>query len=77
MLADHPRKQGALVYDLRHDASQFAKMTPNELAEAWRWEKARPADEPQLPVKTLQFNRCPAMAPMSVLDDASQERFAD
>lgn len=74
MLADHPKKQGALVYDLRHDPSEFAKMTSKELAEAWRWKKDRAENEPQLPVKTLQFNRCPAVAPMSVLDEASQKR---
>jgi exodeoxyribonuclease-1 len=29
---------------------------------------------PRLPVKTLKLNRCPAIAPLSVLDEASKER---
>lgn len=71
-LADHPRRGGVLVYDLRHDPTPFMNMSPPELAEAWRWKKN--SAEPRLPVKTLQFNRCPAIAPLSVLDDASKQR---
>ena len=71
-LAPHPKKQGVLVYDLRHDPSVYANMSPKELAERWRWKKD--ATDPRLPVKTLQYNRCPAVAPMSVLDAESRER---
>ncbi|HUS26228.1 MAG TPA: exodeoxyribonuclease I [Nevskiaceae bacterium] len=71
-LCDHPKKQGTLVYDLRHDPQEYAGLTPEQLVEKWRWKKD--SDEPRLPVKTLQFNRCPAVAPMGVLDDASKER---
>jgi len=72
-IADHPKRQGALVYDLRHDPTPFAELSAAELAEAWRWRKP---DEPglRLPVKTLQYNRCPAIAPLGVLDDASKKR---
>lgn len=71
-LAEHPGKQGVLVYDLRHDPSQFAEMNSEQLAAIWR----RPKDEEDLmlPIKTLQFNRCPAVAPLSVLDGNSLER---
>jgi len=71
-LADHPRRQGALVYDLRHDPTDLANLSIEELVESWQ----RRHDESglRLPVKTLQFNRCPAVAPLSVLDDASQKR---
>ena len=72
-IADHPGKQGALVYDLRHDVSEFAALTPGQLAERWRWTRD-PAAQPRLPVKTLQYNRCPAVAPPGVLDAASQKR---
>ena len=72
-IADHPKRQGALVYDLRHDPTPFADLSVAELAEAWRWRKA---DEPglRLPVKTLQYNRCPAVAPLIPIDDASAAR---
>ncbi len=72
-IADHPKQGGALVYDLRHDPEVFAAMTPEQLAEAWQW---RPKDDtsPRLPIKTLKYNRCPAVAPQAVLDEQSQER---
>lgn len=71
-LADNPKKQGALVYDLRHDPSEYIGLSPSELADKWKWKKD--SDDPRLPVKTLQYNRCPAVAPLGVLDDESQER---
>jgi exodeoxyribonuclease-1 len=71
-LGPHPSQQGDLVYDLRYDPMEFAELEPTQLAELWRWqpdEKVR-----RLPVKTLQFNRCPVIAPLSVLDDDSRLR---
>lgn len=78
-LAKHPKKQATLVYDLRHDPAQFINMGVDELVEAWRW---RSKDDPykglRLPVKSLQYNRCPAVAPISVVasDEAAQTRIA-
>lgn len=71
-IADNPKKQGALVYDLRVDPAPFIKMDPAQLADAWKYKKD--SDEPRLPVKTLQYNRCPVIAPMGVLDEKSQKR---
>jgi len=71
-LAEHPERQGVLVYDLRYDPKPFAKLNPGDLAEAWRRRKDEPG--PRLPVKTLKFNRCPAIAPLSVLDESSEKR---
>lgn len=71
-VADHPKRAGALVYDLRHDPGQFDKLSAAELVELWKWKKD--PDAPRLPVKTMRFNCCPAVAPLGVLDAASQER---
>jgi exodeoxyribonuclease I len=71
-VCDHPKRQAAFVYDLRHDPAEYAQMSPEQLVERWRYKKD--ADEPRLPIKTLMYNRCPAVAPMGVLDEASQER---
>lgn len=71
-LAKHPRVAGALVWDLRKDPLPFLKMTPEQLVEAWKWKKD--SDAPRLPVKTLRYNRCPAVAPLGVLDPDSQKR---
>lgn len=70
-LVSHPKRQGMLVYDLRHDPTEFATMTVDELVAAWQWNKE---DGVKLPVKTLQYNRCPAVAPLSVLDEGCQKR---
>ncbi len=75
-IAKNPNRDGGvLVYDLRHDPEEFATMSPEQLAEAWSW---RPKDDTgaRLPVKTLQFNRCPAIAPLGVLDSAGYERLS-
>jgi exodeoxyribonuclease-1 len=71
-LVDNPSGQGVLAYDLRYDPEQFAQMKPEELATIWH----HPLEDNEqiLPIKTLQFNRCPALAPLSVLDKKTQKR---
>lgn len=71
-LGPHPDKQGNLVYDLRYDPDEILKLSPEQLAEKWRYDPKNPDD--RLPVKGLQFNRCPAVAPISVLDGESIKR---
>lgn len=74
-LADHPQSDGALVYDLRHDPTPFIDMSVEQLVEAWQFTKD--ADALRLPVKTLKYNRCPAVAPLGVIKDAkAQERIS-
>ncbi len=70
-LCENPRT-GALIYNLREDPTVWLQKTPEQLAEAWKWKKDR--TDPRLPVKTMQYNRCPAVAPLTVLDDGSKER---
>jgi exodeoxyribonuclease-1 len=49
-------------------------MSAEELAKHWG---ARFDDELEpLPVKTMQYNHCPAIAPVSVLDEKSKKRIA-
>lgn len=71
-ICDHPKRQGALVFDLRNDPAVYKDKTTEELAELWKWKKD--AAEERLPVKALQFNKCPAVAPLGVLDEKSQQR---
>ena len=73
LLAKHPKNHGALVYDLRHDPEEFLKHSPKDLVTRWAYTRDENAPA-RLPVKTLQYNRCPAIAPLGVLDDASQKR---
>jgi exodeoxyribonuclease-1 len=72
-LAPHPKKTGALVYDLRHNPTEFIDLSAEQLAERWRWTR-QPDAAKRLPIKTMQFNRCPAVAPLTVLDAGSQQR---
>jgi exodeoxyribonuclease I len=73
-LGQHPDKQGALVYDLRIDPEPFLKLTPEQLAEAWKWKKDPKPSDLVLPIKALQYNRCPAVAPLGVIlpEDAAR-----
>lgn len=69
----HPKRAGSVfVYDLRHDPTQYKDLSAEQLAEKWRWKKD--SEEPRLPVKKLQYNHCPAIAPLGVLDESSQQR---
>lgn len=59
-----------VVYDLRHDPSQFVTLSPDELSKKMyaSWEDRTTEGFVPLPVKTLQYNRCPAVAPLGVLE---------
>jgi exodeoxyribonuclease-1 len=70
-LVPHPKRQGVIVYDLRNDPKEMADLTVEEMLERWRPGHPR---ELGLPIKALQFNRCPAVAPLGVLDTDSQRR---
>jgi exodeoxyribonuclease-1 len=72
LLVPHPQRDGALVYDLRYDPTPFSKLSVKQLVAAWRYDPDK--SKPRLPIKTLQYNRCPAVAPMSVLDNKSRQR---
>lgn len=73
LLVQHPSLgDAAKVFDLRYDPAAFVDLSPKELADAMK----RRSDEegPRLPVKTLKYNRCPAVAPITVLDEKSKTR---
>lgn len=72
-IAEHPNG-GALVFDLRHDPAAYTSMTPQQLAEGMRW--SRDENKVRFPVKTMKYNRCPAVAPITVLDAQSQQRLS-
>lgn len=72
-VAKHTERDEALVYDLRFNPTPFLKMSVDELIAAWRWNPDPEAV--RLPVKTVKFNRCPAVAPLGVIKDQdTQER---
>ncbi len=65
-------RQTAIVFDLRFNPDEFANLSVAELAR--RWQVKASDDAPSLPIKLLQFNRCPAVAPLGVLDGPCRKR---
>jgi len=64
------RNGGVVVYDLRYDPMPFVDLSADELAAKIfaTWEQRQAEDFVSLPVKELQYNRCPAVAPLGVLE---------
>lgn len=61
-----------LVYDLRHDPEQFVNLSRDELIKRLfaSWDERKTDGFVPIPVKQLQYNRCPAVAPLGVLEQA-------
>jgi len=67
-------REGAIVYNLRHDPTEFLSLSPEDLAVRMRYTKD-PNAPAKLPVKTLKYNHCPAIASLGLLsDEAIQQR---
>lgn len=66
------RNGNILVYDLRYDPSALVGLDSKELAKKLyaTWEERQAEDFIKLPVKELQYNRAPAVAPLGVLEQA-------
>ncbi|MGB3023942.1 MAG: exodeoxyribonuclease I [Candidatus Saccharimonadales bacterium] len=77
-IAPGTKPGSVLVYDLRHDPSPFLNASPRQLASIIFADRDTRAAEGfvALPVKELAYNRCPAVAPVGVVDDAARERLA-
>ncbi len=58
-----------IVYDLRYDPTVFMKKSSKDLAKILNatWDERQKDDYEKLPVKELQYNRSPAVAPLGVL----------
>ena len=63
--------KNVLVYDLRHDPTPFLGMSEKELAGRVfaSWEDRKKDGFVAVPVKALQYNRCPAVAPVGILNE--------
>ncbi|TAL14573.1 exodeoxyribonuclease I [Patescibacteria group bacterium] len=59
-----------VVYDLRYDPTLFLEMSSKDLAKKLyaTWEERQADDFVKLPVKELQYNHVPAVAPLGVLE---------
>jgi exodeoxyribonuclease-1 len=61
--------QEAMLFDLRYDPLDFINLSAEELIELWQ-DKQSDHD----PLKTIKYNRCPAIAPLNVLNETSWMR---
>lgn len=71
------RNGNVLVYDLRYDPTPFITLSPTDLAKRFfaSWEERQADGFQRVPVKELQYNRAPAVAPLGVLErDGGWER---
>jgi exodeoxyribonuclease-1 len=61
-----------VVYDLRYDPSKVVNLDAKELAKKFyaTWEERKADGFEPLPVKELQYNRAPAVAPLGVLEQS-------
>jgi exodeoxyribonuclease-1 len=66
------RNSNVVVYDLRYDPTPFLTMTAGELEKRMfaDWEERQKDDFVAIPVKEMQYNRAPAVAPLGVLEQA-------
>jgi len=66
------RNSNVVVYDLRHDPTPFLALTVAELEKRMfaPWEERQKDDFVSVPIKELQYNRAPAVAPLGVLEQA-------
>ncbi len=64
------RNGNVIVYDLRYDPTPLLNLSQKELAKSMfaSWEERQKEDFVKLPVKELQYNRAPAVAPIGVLE---------
>ena len=64
------RNGNIVVYDLRYDPTPLLNLSTKELAKSMfaSWEERQKDDFVKLPVKELQANRAPAVAPVGVLE---------
>ncbi|MFZ1250033.1 MAG: exodeoxyribonuclease I [Candidatus Microsaccharimonas sp.] len=73
------RNGNVVVYDLRYDPAPLLNLSVKELAKSMfaTWEERQKDDFVKLPVKELQYNRAPAVAPVGVLEkEAGWEKIA-
>lgn len=64
------RNGAVVVFDLRHDPTPFLQLSQQELEKIFyaSWEERQKSTYTALPVKELQYNRAPAVAPVGVLE---------
>ncbi|NDY96749.1 exodeoxyribonuclease I [Wenzhouxiangella limi] len=77
-LACHPSIRSQwLIWNLREDPAPYLHLTEEQLADLlWTPAADLPDGQERLPVKLVRTNRCPMLAPITVLNEAAAKRLA-
>lgn len=78
-LAEHPtNKNQVIVYDLREDPTELINATPEQIQERVFTSQADLGEGvARFPLKGVQVNKCPVLAPANMLSTLSKERLAE
>ncbi|MDP4546842.1 exodeoxyribonuclease I [Marinobacter sp. MDS2] len=78
-LAEHPtNKNQVIVYDLREDPTELINATPKQIQERVFTSQAELGEGvARFPLKGIQVNKCPVLAPANMLSTLSKERLAE
>lgn len=78
VIAEGRTPNSYLVWDLRHDPVDFTSLSEAEILSNLTADRAtrRQDDFVPIPIKELSINKCPAVAPLGVLDSASEVRIS-
>ncbi|HMI09572.1 MAG TPA: exodeoxyribonuclease I [Candidatus Saccharimonadales bacterium] len=66
------KNSNVVVYDLRYDPADFINLSMEDIKKKFyaTWEERKSEGFQKLPVKELQYNRVPAVAPVGVLEQS-------
>jgi len=75
-LAQHPtNKNGIIVFDLRFSPEDLKNLPAEEIIERLYTPRDQlPEGVERIPLKTIHINKCPVVAPVKTLDEASKKR---
>ncbi|MBD3656705.1 exodeoxyribonuclease I [Marinobacter sp.] len=78
-VAEHPtNKNLVIVYDLREDPSELLQATPEQIRERVFTSQAELGEGvSRFPLKGVQLNKCPVLAPATMLKSLSAERLEE
>ena len=78
VIAEGRTPNSYLVWDLRYDPADFTSLSETEILGNLTADRAtrRQDDFVPIPIKELSINKCPAVAPLGVLDVASETRIS-
>lgn len=78
VIAEGRTPNSYLVWDLRYDPADFTSLSEAEILGNLTADRAtrRQDDFVPIPIKELSINKCPAVAPLGVLDAASEARIS-